>query len=34
VTITGTADRLEEDTLSEAEEICVEIVEALDEELS
>ena len=34
VTITGTDDRLEEDTLSEAEEICVEIVEALDEELS
>ena len=34
VTVTGTEERLEEDTLSEAEETCVEIVEALDEELS
>lgn len=33
VTVTGTADRLEETTLAEAEEICVEIVESLDEEL-
>jgi hypothetical protein len=34
VTVTGTADRLEETTLAEAEEICVEIVESLDEELA
>ena len=34
VTVTSTTDRLEEDTLAKAEEICVEIVEALDEELS
>ena len=34
VTVTGTTDRLEEDTLARAEEVCVEIVEALDEELS
>jgi hypothetical protein len=34
VTITGTTDRLEEDTLAEAEEACVELVEQLDEELS
>jgi peptidase M28-like protein len=34
VTVTGTTDRLEEDALVRAEEVCVEIVEALDEELS
>jgi Zn-dependent M28 family amino/carboxypeptidase len=34
VTVTATSDRLEEETLSEAEETCVEIVESLDEELS
>ena len=34
MTVTGTTDRLEEDTLARAEEVCVEIVEALDEELS
>jgi hypothetical protein len=34
VTITGTTSRLEEDTLTHAEEACIEIVEALDEELS
>jgi hypothetical protein len=33
VTVTGTADRLEEAALAEAEEVCVEIVESLDEEL-
>jgi hypothetical protein len=33
VTVTGTADRLEEDALAEAEEVCVEIVESIDEEL-
>jgi hypothetical protein len=34
VTIAGTADRLEEDTLTEAEEACVKLIEELDEELS
>ena len=34
VTVTGTANRLEEKTLAEVEEVCVEIVEAIDEELS
>jgi peptidase M28-like protein len=34
VTFAGTGDRLEEDTLAEAEEACVELVERLDEELS
>jgi Peptidase family M28 len=34
VTFAGTTDRLEEDTLAEAEEACVELVERLDEELS
>jgi hypothetical protein len=33
VTVAGTTDRLEEDALGKAEGICVEIVEALDEEL-
>ncbi|HLM09318.1 MAG TPA: hypothetical protein VK307_06385, partial [Thermoleophilaceae bacterium] len=34
VTFAGTTDRLEEDTLAEAEEACVELIERLDEELS
>ena len=34
MTIAGSADRLEEDTLAEAEEACVELIEELDEELS
>jgi Peptidase family M28 len=34
VTVTGTANRLDEDTLAEAEEVCVEIAETIDEELS
>jgi len=34
VTVSSTTDRLEEETLAEAEEVCVEILEALDEELS
>jgi hypothetical protein len=34
VTIAGTADRLEEDTLTEGEEACVKLIEELDEELS
>jgi hypothetical protein len=34
VTFAGTTDRLEEDTLAEAEEACVGLVERLDEELS
>lgn len=34
VTYAGTADRLEEDTLAEAEEACVELVQRLDEEFS
>jgi hypothetical protein len=34
VTIAGSADRLEEDTLTKAEEACVELIEELDEELS
>jgi hypothetical protein len=33
VTLTGTTDLLEEDNLGEAEEICVQLVEELDEEL-
>jgi hypothetical protein len=33
VTVTGTADRLEEAALADAEEVCAEIVESLDEEL-
>jgi hypothetical protein len=34
VSVTGTSNRLDEDTLARAEEVCVEIVEAIDEELS
>jgi hypothetical protein len=34
ITVTGTDDRLEEDTLAAAEEVCAGIVEAIDEELS
>ncbi len=34
VTVTGTENRLEEETLAKVEEVCVEIVEAIDEELS
>ena len=34
VTFAGTTDRLEENTLAEAEETCVELIERLDEELS
>ncbi len=34
VTITGSTDRLEEATLAEAEEVCVAIVESVDDELS
>ncbi len=34
VTITGSEDRLEEDTLTQAEDAAVEILEAIDEELS
>jgi hypothetical protein len=34
VTVSGSTDRLEEATLAEAEEICVAIVESIDEELS
>jgi hypothetical protein len=34
VTVTGTENRLEEDTLAEAEEVCARIAEAIDEELS
>jgi Peptidase family M28 len=34
VTFSGNGDRLEEDTLTEAEEACVRLVEELDEELS
>ena len=34
VTVTGTANRLEEETLASAEEICVEIAQAIDEDLS
>jgi Peptidase family M28 len=34
VTVTGTSNRLEEETLARAEEVCVEIVETIDEELS
>jgi Peptidase family M28 len=34
ITFAGTTDRLEEDSLAEAEEACVELVERLDEELS
>ena len=34
VTIAGTTDRLEEDNLAEAEEVCVRLVEEIDEDLS
>jgi hypothetical protein len=34
VTITGSIERLEEGTLTDAEELCAELVESLDEELS
>lgn len=34
VTLSGTENRLEEDNLTEAEGVCVELVERLDEELS
>ena len=34
VTVTATGERLEEDALAAAEELCVELVERLDEELS
>jgi hypothetical protein len=33
-TIAGTSDRLEEDTLGAAEEVCLKLAEELDEELS
>ena len=34
ITFAGTTDRLEEDTLAEAEQACIELIEQLDEELS
>jgi Peptidase family M28 len=34
VTVTATGERLEEDTLAEVEELCVELAESLDEELN
>jgi hypothetical protein len=34
VTLSGTTHLLEEDTLADAEEACVELIERLDEELS
>jgi hypothetical protein len=34
VTVTGTSNRLDEDTLAKAEKVCAEIVESIDEKLS